>query len=222
MTRKLSVISVFLLTGVSAPAHRLDEYLQGTIISIAKNRMEAEMTLTPGVAVFLGLIAVIDANGDGAISGNEQRAYAGRILRDLTLSIDGHSLTPHLISMEFPEIGEMKEGRGEMRLKFYADLPRGGARRKLIFENRHQSRIAAYQVNVLVPSDPAIRIESQKRNYSQSFYELDFAQAGVESGARLLGFMAGIRGLLETILLVAAAWVALFWGLRDSRGPSTS
>ena len=61
--------------------------------------------------------------------------------------------------MEFPTIGNMKkkEGRGEIRMAFDADLPPAGARRKLILENRHQSRIAAYGVNCPVPRDPEIR-----------------------------------------------------------------
>ena len=72
------VVAILLFTGTPALAHRLDEYLQGTIISIEKDRVDAQMTLTPGVAVFPTLIADIDPNSDGVISGIEQRAYAGR------------------------------------------------------------------------------------------------------------------------------------------------
>jgi hypothetical protein len=214
MTRKLSAATLLLLAGISASAHRLDEYLQGTILSVAKNRLDAEITLTPGVAVFPALIADIDTDGDGAISQAEQHSYAEQVLRDLSLSIDGHFLTPHLISAEFPHISEMKEGRGEIRIEFDSDLPRGGGSRKLIFENHHQSRVAAYQVNVLVPRDPDIRIVSQNRNYSQSFYELDFVQAGVDSGPPVLAFFSGFRGLLGTLALIVIAWLALFWSLR--------
>ena len=76
----------------------------------------------------------------------------------------------------------MKEGRGEIRIEFSAEVPRNGPNRKLTLENHHQSRIAAYQVNCLVPRDPDIRIVAQNRNYSQSLYELDYVQAGVHSG----------------------------------------
>ena len=50
-----------------------------------------------------------------------------------------------------------------------------------MIENRHESRIAAYQVNCLVPRDPDIRIVAQNRNYSQSHYELDYVQTGVRA-----------------------------------------
>lgn len=73
-----------------------------------------------------------------------------------------------MLSMKFPTMDEMKDGLGEIQLEFKIDLPRGGRNRKLTFENHHQSRIAAYQVNCLLPRDPAIRIAAQERNYSQS------------------------------------------------------
>jgi hypothetical protein len=69
----------------------------------------------------------------------------------------------------------MQEGLGEIRMEFTADLPAGGGRRKLVFENHHQARISAYLVNVLVPHDKDVQIGAQTRNYNQSFYELDFA-----------------------------------------------
>src|SRR4051812_32095539 len=108
----ITVICLFIAT--PAIAHRLDEYLQGTIISIEKTRLSAQITLTPGVVVFPFLIGDIDADGDGVISASEQRAYAGRILRDLSLRMDGERLTPRLLSAQFPAVAEMKDGRGEI------------------------------------------------------------------------------------------------------------
>jgi hypothetical protein len=173
--------AVFALAGLPASGHRLDEYLQGTLLSVDKDRLEASMTLTPGVAVFPFLIADIDTDGNGTISEAEQRAYAGRVLHDLSLTSEGSPLTPKLVSVTFPTIADMKEGRGEIRLSFHADLPPAGRNRELTIENRHQSRISAYQVNCLVPLDPHIRISAQTRNYSQSRYQLEYVQTGVPS-----------------------------------------
>jgi len=208
MKRVQFVITLLGLMGTSASAHRLDEYLQGTILSVAKNRLDAETTLTPGVAVFPILIAAIDRDADGTISQTEQHAYAERVLHDLSLSLDGQTLDPHLTSAEFAPISEMKEGRGQIRIGFYADLLGGVAGRKLVLENRHLSGIAAYQVNVLVPRDPDIRIVSQKRNYSQSFYELDFTQAAA-GPSRALELLPGFRALTGTIAFAVFACVAL-------------
>ena len=51
--RTVLVAAISVLIALPASAHRLDEYLQGTIISVEKNRLHAEMTLTPGVAATL-------------------------------------------------------------------------------------------------------------------------------------------------------------------------
>jgi len=169
------------LAALPAGAHRLDEYLQGTLLSVDNNRLEASMRLTPGVAVFPFLIAEMDSDGNGAISEAEQHAYAVRVLRDLWIASDGRRLTPRLVSVQFPALAEMKEGRGEIRLDFSADLPAGGRNRNLTIENHHESRISAYQVNCLVPRDPGIRIVAQTRNYSQSVYRLEYEAAGVAS-----------------------------------------
>lgn len=202
MRLAVTITAILLLSPPFAIAHRLDEYLQGTILSVDKNRVDAQVTLTPGVAVFPALIADMHVNADGAISVAEQGAYAGKFLRDISISIDGHPLAPHLVSTRFPAIEEMKEGRGEIQIEFDAGFPSGGLNRKLKFENRHKSRIAAYLVNCLVPRDRDIRIVSQNRNYSQSQYEMDFEVAGA-------GTLRGGRKPLETAGLLVAAWLAL-------------
>lgn len=217
MRLRLLAVTMFLLSAAHVLAHRLDEYLQGTIVSIEKNRVSAEMTLTPGVAVFPRLIAEMDTDGNGVISPSEQDAYTRRMLHDLSLRIDGRALTPQLRSVEFPAIEEMKEGRGEIRVAFGASLPPGGADRKLVIENRHEPGISAYQVNCLVPRDRDIRISAQKRNYTQSFYELDFTQAGVRSDSSMLGWLNGNRRPLGTVALIVFAWLALLWGQRSMR-----
>jgi hypothetical protein len=209
MNRWFGAVAILSLAIAPAFAHRLDEYLQGTIVSIDKNRVNAQMTLTPGVSVFAKLIPDIDTDGDGAISTNEQRDYANRVLRDLSLKIDGEPLEPQLRSMRFPSMGEMKEGRGEIQIEFDADLPPGGPRRKLVLENYHESRISAYQVNCLVPKDPAIKILAQNRNYSQSFYELEYLHPGVPSQSLSLAGLPGIITPLGAIALILIGWLAV-------------
>lgn len=176
--RVLTAAAAILLSlGAPASAHRLDEYLQAIIILIEKDRVQASMRLIPGVAVSSIVISSIDTNGDGITSDAERQTYAQRVLRDLALSVDGHRLKPRLISVDFPGTEEMKEGLGEIKIEFTADLPAGGSNRKLIFENHHQSRIAAYLMNCLVPRDKNIQITAQNRNENQSFYELNYVQA---------------------------------------------
>ncbi|HTS28663.1 MAG TPA: hypothetical protein VMH81_22485 [Bryobacteraceae bacterium] len=208
------VLAFFLLTCAPAPAHRLDEYLLGTLIAAEKDRIEAQMTLTPGVLVYPAVLAAMDRDRDGTISNTEQRAYAERVLRDLSLTIDGRRLTPRLTSLSFPAIEDMQAGRGEIRLEFRADLPPGGPSRRLVLEDHHLERIAAYQVNCLVPSDPDIRIVAQNRNWSQSLYQLEYTQAGVRSGAMSAAWRYGDRVWLGAVAFLLIGRFTLLWQRR--------
>lgn len=208
-TRLTAAGAILLLAGTTASAHRLDEYLQATTISVERDRVQAQVRLTPGVAVFPMVLADIDTNADGVISEAEQRAYAERVLGDLSLTIDGDRLQLRLVSLKFAKIEEMKEGGGEIQLEFDADVSSGGPNRRLIFENRHQSRIAAYLVNCLVPRDPDIRITAQNRNYQQSFYQLDYIQADVRSGSS--AWWSSSRRWLGATVLLLFAGVAFVW-----------
>lgn len=206
---KLTLAAAMLVfSAAPGPAHRLDEYLQGTILSIEKSRLHAEMTLTPGVSVFPQLIADIDGDADGSISEAEQRAYAARVLQDLSLTLDGHRLTPQLLSVHFPAMEEMKEGRGEIQLDYSAELPAGASPRTLVLENHHKSRISAYQVNCLVPSDTKIGILKQDRNYSQSYYSLKYEQSGGRTATMPSSWATATKWLWGAALLFSA-WMAV-------------
>ena len=204
-TRLAAAGAILLLVGTPASAHRLDEYLQATTISVEKDRVQAQIRLTPGVAVFPIVLANLDTDADGVISEAEQAAYAEQVLGDLSLTIDGDRLRLRLVSLTFAKIEEMKEGLGEIQLEFDAEAPSGGPNRSLTFENRHQSRIAAYLVNCLVPRDPGIRITAQNRNYQQSFYQVDYVQADVRSGSQSSAWWPSSRGCLGGAALLLLA-----------------
>jgi len=149
------------------------------------------------------VLASIDTNADGVISNVEARAYAARVLHDLSLTIDGDILTPKLVSVDFPPPRDMQEGLGEIKIEFTAGLPPGGRHRRLIFENHHQPRIGAYLVNCLVPRDPDIKVLTQNRNEIQSFYQLDYEQANA-------GWRGAHTWLGLTALLLCARFTLLW------------
>ncbi|HLX44679.1 MAG TPA: hypothetical protein VKR43_14635 [Bryobacteraceae bacterium] len=208
-----ALASALVSMGTAAYAHRLDEYLQATTISVERDRVQAQIRLTPGVAVFPAVLASIDTNADHVVSEPEQRAYAESVLRDLSFTVDGSRLHPRLAATKFPKIEEMKEGLGEVQIDFYADLPRGSSHRKLVFENHHQSQIAAYLVNCLVPRDPELRIVAQHRNYSQSVYQLDYVQTGTGAGG---------WWLVAAALVLLARFTLLFRQRAGTSGPTRS
>jgi hypothetical protein len=177
MKTTLAAGALLVALGSHAFAHQLDEYVQATTLSIEKDRVQARIRLTPGVAVWPAVAAAIDTDGDGALSEGEKRAYAERVLRDLSLTVDGTRLPLRLVSWTSGGVEDMQEGLGDIELEVVADVPRGGRDRRLVFENRHETRIAAYLVNCLIPIDPGIRITAQRRNYTQSIYRLDYVDA---------------------------------------------
>lgn len=211
-----AAVCILLSMGTAAKAHRLDEYLQATILSVDRNHLHAQIRLTPGIAVFPAVMREIDTNADGIISPAEQRAYGAAVLRDLVFAIDGAPLRPHPGSIRFPAVDEMKEGRGEILLELEADLPHNSGHRKLTFENHHEFRMAAYLVNCLVPRDPDIRIVSQSRSYSQSSYELDFVDTG--GGDWKVSVLPALKewGLITLLLVGWAGW--LWRRVRAARG----
>jgi len=192
--RFVAAVALLLSVGAGAFGHRLDEYLQATLISVEKDRVVASMRMIPGVAVSSAVLDSIDTNKDGVISEAEGRAYAARVLGDLIVTVDGKRVSPLLVSETFPAIEEIKGGIGEIQIEFTVELGRGGAERKIVLENHHQNGISVYLVNCLVPSDPAIRILAQNRNETQSFYELDYAQAGSGADSADSNWRSVVRG----------------------------
>jgi hypothetical protein len=131
-----------------------------------------------------------------------QGSNLGIVLGPLLISsvVARYSWSPSrrwLPSSTFPTLGEMKEGLGDILLNFEADVPHGDTNRRLTFENHHQSAISVYLVNCLLPSDPNVRVTAQDRNYDQSFYQLDYAQAGVRSTSPSTGSWPSLRGWLD-------------------------
>jgi hypothetical protein len=177
------VFALALLAAAPVQAHRLDEYLQATTISLEKGRISAEIRLAPGVAVFPQVFADIDRDGDGIASQAEQERYAQRVLDDVKLTLDDTRLAPRLVSSAFAPKELLARGLGEIRMTIEANVPRQGASHRLTFENHHQRQIGVYLVNGLLPGDQDIRVGAQQRNTDQSFYQLDYTDAPASAGA---------------------------------------
>jgi len=161
-----------------AAAHRLDEYLQATRISIEAGRIVVEMNLTPGAAVAEGVIAEIDRDGNGKLSPAETAAYARNVVRFLLLEVDGTEQSLILEQYRFPSPEDMRQGLGIIRLSASGSTPSILAGpHHLVFKNTHRSDIGVYLVNALVPSDERIRIHGQSRDFLQREYTLEYALA---------------------------------------------
>jgi hypothetical protein len=164
-----------LVVATAALAHRLDEYLQATRVSVATNRIDLSIDLTPGVAIADQLLFVIDQDRDGRVSEEEAAAYAQRVLKDIRLGLDEKALTLSLVDKSFPALHEVKGGTGVIRIKATASVGQLSAgRHALSLTNLHLPSISVYLVNALVPKDPAIKIAKQTRDELQRTYRLEF------------------------------------------------
>jgi len=196
--RLVAAAWIILSAAAVASAHRLDECLQATLISVERDHVLLSIRVIPGVAVSSSVISSIDSNRDGIISQSEQRAYAERVIGGLSLSADGEGLKPGLVSADFPTIEQMREGIGEIHIACEAGLPDGGIDRRLVLESHNQDTATVYLVNCLVPRDPDIRIDAQKRNEDQTHYELDFARTDSSSASARHGWRPGMRDAIWT------------------------
>jgi hypothetical protein len=168
------LIGLVLMLASETWAHRLDEYLQATRISVATNRVDLSLELTPGVAVADQVLAVIDKNGDGRVSSEEAGAYAQHVLKDIQIKLDEKALALTVIETSLPAFQEMKAGTGILRIKATASVALlSPGKHTLSLTNAHLPAISVYLVNALTPKDRAIQITKQTRDELQRNYRLE-------------------------------------------------
>jgi hypothetical protein len=82
------------------------------------------------------------------------------------LTLDGYS---------FPQLVEMRNGEGIIRLRASAKIPQSSTGpHRLAFANTYRSDIGVYLINALIPSDERIRITSQSRDTLQNEFKMEY------------------------------------------------
>jgi hypothetical protein len=156
-------------------AHRLDEYLQATLVVIESDRIRLQINLTPGVAVAEQVLALIDRDRDGIVSTNEIATYSELLKHDLILRLDRRSLEMKLTSSYFPGPEELRTGWGFIQMEFSARPGRLAAgAHKLSLENQHLPSASVYLVNAAQAASGLVQITKQIRNENQSTGEIQF------------------------------------------------
>ena len=206
--RRLPLLLAWLASPTAASAHRLDEYLQATLVAIEPGAIRLQVRLTPGVAVADRVLARIDRDGDGAISADEAAAYGESLRRDLAVDLDGRALELKLGATEFPTPAELRAGSGTVRVDFLASPgPLEAGAHGLALENRHWPAIGVYLLNAARPGSDTVQITRQRRVEDQHAGAIEFAirppsrpgsgRGGVSATVRSPGLMAlGGLGLL--------------------------
>jgi hypothetical protein len=168
-------LTMTVVAGTEVSAHRSEDYLQATRIGLEPDRVLITLDLTPGIAVAESVIAALDHDGDGALSTDEQRGYAGQVLSALKVVIDEQPLRPRVVSWSFPELSAFQRGEGTIRLKIQAALPRMSAgSHRLLFRNAHMAGHSAYLANALVPESARLAVTAQRRDSGQSELTIEY------------------------------------------------
>ncbi len=159
-------------------AHRLDEYLQATLVEIEPGAIRLQINLVPGAAVAEEVLALIDRDANGTISKDEATAYGEAVQRDLIVRCDGGKAELKLVSSSFPEPAELRAGVGIIQLEFSVvpapAAPLAPAAHQFALENRHLPKLGVYLFNAAKPKTATVQITAQKRNENQSTGEIGF------------------------------------------------
>jgi hypothetical protein len=212
----VSVLLALSLIG-GAAAHRLDEYLQATLIGVTRDGTDVEIQLTPGVAMLPVLIAVIDQDRDGRISSEEARDYVARVAREVELRVDGIPMLLQVIESAFPTIEAMREGLGTIRMKLHT--ARSG--HTLRCENRHLPQVSVYLVNCLAGHSDGLVVGRQQRDEAQRSIELEYSfGAGAVPGPRAAWTAMGSLWPGAIGLLLVARMAVLVYRTRRNKKAS--
>ena len=163
----------------SLSAHRRDELLQAARVGVALDRIELELSLTPGMSVADDVIGAIDRDGDGVFSAEEQREYMGQVMVASELRIDGRIVRMETGTSTYPLLAELRDGVRSIELRSSATFPElSSGRHEITFTNNHRSDIGVYLANVLKPDSARIVILSQRRDPGQQRLAIDFTIDG--------------------------------------------
>lgn len=210
----IAALAFVIVAGISTSAHRRDEYLQAARLAIDPDRVQIALDLTPGIAVAEDVLAQLDADRDRSISPAEAHAYTERLLRGITVDVDGTPLVLDVMDSTFPQIGAVLSGEGTIRINAGASMPSlpGGVHR-LRYRNNHRPDIAAYLANALVPSSERIAIAAERRSVDQRELTIEYRLSADRTTRIGSGLSVGVAGTM--------LWLGVVWW-RRSRQPGRS
>jgi len=194
-------LAIALAGGTGVSAHRLDEYLQAARIALQPDGVTINLDLTPGVAVAEPIIASIDSDRDGSLSQDEQRAYAGQVVRAQTIKVDGRPHSLDLVSWSFPELEALRRGEDAIRLHVRATLPSvSEGPHQLFFRNSHVPQPSAYLANALVPESARVSVTAQRRDGDQRELTIEYAVGAESTSSTPAWLLVGL--IVAAVLMV--------------------
>ncbi|QEW23565.1 hypothetical protein LA6_005802 (plasmid) [Marinibacterium anthonyi] len=171
----LRILSLACIVASAAPAfaHRLDGYLQASVLSLGPERLTISLALTPGHEEAELLIAAADLDHDGTLSDEELHHHAETVVQDLALEIDGAPVRLTLQDVSAPDIAALIDGTAPLILHLSAAMPQSSGEHRLTYRNTYRSEHSTRLVNTEAPRGP-FEVIAQERDGTQSVYSLVF------------------------------------------------
>jgi hypothetical protein len=165
-------------------------------------------------------MAVIDQDRDGRISAGEERAYVGRVAREVELRVDGVPAPLSLIESNFPTLEAMREGLGTIGIR----LRTARSGHELRFQNRHLPQVSAYLVNCLAAPSDGLVVRRQERDAAQRSIAFEYTfGARAAAGPRAAGIGLGpFWPAAIGMLLLARMAVLIYRAKHDKRASKSS
>jgi hypothetical protein len=200
-TLAIAALGVALAMSTTLSAHRLNEYLQASRLSLLPDGVGVEIDLTPGSSVAAEVSALIDADADRQLTQVEVERYARGVLADLVLEANGDPVSLRLTGVQAPTVDEMMAGLGTIRITAIGDRPGIGLGRvRMRYRNNHQGPSSVYLVNALVPRDGSVRVTTQTRDAHQREIAVEFDASGAPL-PRLAWLLAGVLAVGGLVVL---------------------
>lgn len=188
----LALAAVFALTA-QLSAHRLDEYLQAVRIGVEPERVDIELSLTPGVAVAGAIVDDI---------ARDRARYLATLLEAIRVDVDGRPVRMRLVDATFADENSLRSGSGTIAVKLAAHLPplSSGAHR-LRFRNDHRPGISVYLANALVPESDRVAVTAQDRDGDQRELTIRYVLSGERQSSMPFWPLMSAAALLLTIAI---------------------
>lgn len=188
-------------TGVFA--HRLDEVLLTSQVSIEPTRIVIDVYVTPGVLVARQFLENLDPLGDG-VNDTDLDAFAAALLRRFTLWSDGVQLKPMVVAADAAPTADLLEGTGAVHVSVEAGSDGAAGQHFVEIANLYEPGVSIYLANAMLPPSDRVAIHAQTRDERQQRLRVDYSVA-----PRAI-WPFGI--LAATLALAAAA----YWRRRSS------
>lgn len=154
------------LVPLGAAAHPYDEVVVAAYLTLAPGEVRLELELLPGQEVAGVLLAELDPDADGAVTGEEARAFADGVLERSALLLDGEPAAWRLGDVVVPPPEVLLLGGDVVVIDAVAARPEASGTHTLGYESRYEPAQSLWMANVFLLPGPAwaYRVTGQERS----------------------------------------------------------